>query len=96
MNRLTLVITSLLALVGTLSGCGTPSTPGMAPGHTPTYAAGYSDGCSSGNASQNPVAGTYRKDVKLFDSEKQYAEGWNAGYQNCQAAQIELLMRTNR
>ena len=66
----------------------------MGSGRTPTYAAGYSDGCSSGNASQNPVAGFYRKDVKRFDSEAQYAAGWTAGYQKCENAQIELLMRS--
>ena len=97
MNRFALVMTCLSTLLGSLSGCGTPiPTPCLGPGHTPTYVAGYNDGCSSGNASQNPVAGFYRQDVKMFDSDKQYAEGWNTGYKKCEDAQIKQLMRTIR
>ncbi len=92
MNRFALVATSLSTLLGSLSGCSVPN-PLMGPGHTPTYADGFNDGCSSGNASQNPVAGIYRKDIKRFDSEKQYAEGWTAGYKKCEDAQIAQLMK---
>ena len=92
MNRFALVATSLSTLLGGLSGCSV-SNPLMGPGHTPTYADGFNDGCSSGNASQNVVAGVYRKDIKRFDSEKQYAEGWTAGYKKCEDAQIAQLMK---
>ena len=90
MNRFALVATSLSTLLGSLSGCNTPN-PLMGPGHTPTYADGFNDGCSSGNASQN-VAYVYRKNIKRFDTEKQYAEGWTAGYQKCEDDQIQRLM----
>lgn len=92
MNRFALVATSLSTLLGSLSGCASSSNPLMGPGHTPDYAAGFNDGCSSGNASQN-VTYHYRKNIKRFDTEKQYAEGWTAGYQKCEDAQIAQLMK---
>lgn len=76
-------------LLSSLSGCGTPQNPLMPPGHTAIYEEGFNDGCSSGRVSQNPVVGWYRKDTKLFESDKQYAQGWNEGYQKCSNAQMQ-------
>ena len=72
-----------------LAGCGTPPNPLMGPGHTPDYAAGFNDGCASGRASQDPVAGFYTKNTKRFDTDKQYAEGWNSGFNKCSYQQME-------
>jgi len=87
MKQLALVTATIL-LVG-LSGCKTPPNELMGPGHTPMYADGFNDGCSSGRVTQNPVVGWYKKDTKLFESDKQYAQGWNEGYQKCSYAQMQ-------
>ena len=91
MNRFVLVAVSLSTLLGSLAGCASYSNP-LGPGHTPDYAAGFNDGCSSGNAAQN-LSYHYRKNIKRFETEKQYAEGWAAGYKKCEDAQIAQLMK---
>jgi len=80
---------TLLILLGTLSVCATPPNPLIASGHTPAYADGFNDGCQSGKASQKPVAGFYTRDTKRFDSDKQYEQGWTAGYWKCSYVQME-------
>ena len=87
MKQLALVTATIL--LGSLFGCKTPPNPLMGSGHTAMYTEGFNDGCSSGRVTQNPVVGWYTKDTKLFDSDKQYAQGWNEGYQKCSQAQME-------
>ncbi|HTN49981.1 MAG TPA: hypothetical protein VMK32_11170 [Burkholderiaceae bacterium] len=78
-----------IAIAVLLAGCGTPPpNPLMGSGHTPDYAAGFNDGCSSGKNSQDPVVGFYTKDAKRFETDKQYAEGWNAGFSKCANQQM--------
>src|SRR5262245_38858836 len=86
-TRQSLVI--VLAVAPGLSGCGTPPNPLMGSGHTPTYVAGFNDGCQSGRASQNPAAGMYTRNTQQFNADKQYAEGWNAGFSKCSYAEME-------
>jgi len=83
--------TFAISITVVLAGCGTPPpNPLMGSGHTPDYAAGFNDGCASGRAAQDPVAGFfYTKDVRRFDTDKQYAAGWNAGYSKCSYNQME-------
>ena len=79
---------ALLIFGAALAACSTPlPNPLMGSGHTPDYAAGWNDGCSSGKSSQNPVAGFFTKDQKQYDANKQYAEGWNSGFDKCSYAQ---------
>ncbi len=87
MKQLALVTAAML--LSSLSGCKTPPNPLMGPGHTPMYVEGFNDGCPSGRVSQDPVVAGYAKDTKIFNSDKQYAQGWNAGYQKCSNAQME-------
>jgi len=88
MKQFTLMTATML--LSSLSGCGTPPpNPLMPPGHTAIYAEGFNDGCSTGRVTRNPVVGWYRKDTKLFESDKQYAQGWNEGYQKCSYAQMQ-------
>ena len=90
MNLLTLKAATLATLLSGVSGCGTPPpNPLMGSGHTPAYADGFNDGCQSGRASQDPVAGFFTQNAKRFETDKQYAEGWKAGYQKCSYAQME-------
>jgi hypothetical protein len=89
MNRFARLAATLAMALGNLSGCATPPNPLMGSGHTPAYADGFNDGCQSGKASQDPVAAFYTKDTKRFDSDKQYAQGWAAGYQKCGYVQME-------
>jgi len=89
MKRISFIGTGLCALAA--AGCGTPPpNPLIGPGHTPDYVAGFNDGCASGRATQNAVAGFfYTKDVKRFEVDKQYAEGWNAGNDKCSYLQMQ-------
>jgi hypothetical protein len=89
MNRLMLLSAMFSIALGSVSGCTTSPSPMMGSGHTPAYADGFSDGCQSGRWVQNSVAGSQRKDVKRFDTDKQYAEGWTAGYKDCWNSQMQ-------
>jgi hypothetical protein len=81
---------SAVSMSATLIACGTPPpNPLMGSGHPPDYVAGWNDGCSSGKNSQNPVVGFYTKNQKQYDSDKQYAEGWNSGYNKCSYQQMQ-------
>lgn len=83
-------IASAVCSAAALIACGTPPpNPLMGPGHPPDYVAGFNDGCNSGKNVQNPVAGFYVKNQERYDSDKQYAEGWNSGYDKCSYQQMQ-------
>lgn len=72
---------TLLALLASVSACGTPET--KAPnvnlaGYPPVFRAGYVDGCNSARRPDSP-----KKDEERFKREPQYAAGWRDGHDIC-------------
>jgi len=50
-------------------------------GFSESYATGYDDGTNSGSlAGGNPYA-VFKKDPNRYDSDSQYRQGWNDGFQ---------------
>ncbi|MET1078589.1 MAG: hypothetical protein ABWY06_11290 [Pseudomonas sp.] len=76
---LSLVLTSLL------SGCQSTRETLLGQGYPPAFAEGFQDGCQSGQQAAGAISGGYRKNVPLYLSSAQYAEGWGDGFQQCQA-----------
>jgi hypothetical protein len=84
MNRFVHVVAAALSL-SVVAGCAGPTT---GQGRPPAYADGFNDGCQSGRAAQD-VLGRPRKDVRRFESDPQYAQGWSDGYRQCEYEQMQ-------
>jgi len=78
---------TLAALVTTLAlaACGSVRETMIERGFPPAYADGYADGCSSGKAAAGGLFDTTRKDTTRYDSDRQYAQGWDKGFQQCRS-----------
>jgi hypothetical protein len=86
MSRLTVAALSLLVVA--LAGCAAQTmSPGQ--GQTAAYADGFADGCRSGRAAQFSIADSYRKNASRFESDKDYAQGWAAGFERCEYEQMQ-------
>lgn len=71
----------LVAFAGLMfTGCVSTHDTLIKAGHDPAYADGFSDGEESGYfAARNPYC-RFTKDTHRFDSDSQYRQGWNDGY----------------
>ncbi len=66
-------------------------------GYPPSYADGFEDGCHSGKKAGGNMFDQFKKDVRRFQKDLQYAQGWSDGFRQCEAQQeaMERQMRTN-
>ncbi|HAQ88660.1 MAG TPA: hypothetical protein DCR78_19785 [Pseudomonas sp.] len=71
-----------------LTGCQNASELLVADEYPPAYADGFRAGCGSGRQAAGALA-QFRKDVPRYMDQPLYAEGWNDGYRQCQAMQID-------
>lgn len=84
------VRTTILIAALTLSGCVTPAQ--MVERHVAEVSAqpqafrdGYRDGCTSGYAAANYYEMRFTKDARRYDSDRQYAGGWEDGFRVCRS-----------
>ncbi|MCP1650770.1 hypothetical protein [Pseudomonas nitroreducens] len=80
--------TLILLCAALLGGCATTHETLIAQGYPPAYADGYDDGCGSGRQAAGAITGEFRKDVPRYLDEPKYAQGWNDGFQQCQAMRV--------
>jgi len=79
---------ALAFLVAVLASCaGQGAMNGQ--GQTGAYKDGFDDGCQSGRASAFSLDDRYKKNVSRFESDKQYAQGWSAGFDQCAFEQTQ-------
>jgi hypothetical protein len=83
-NVMSTLVAACAAVV--LAGC-VSSTPPALEGRPPAYVQGYKDGCASGKSVEGSVFYTYQKNIYLFESDKDYKEGWNDAYRQCRSKQ---------
>lgn len=50
-------------------------------GYDPSYSSGFADGESSGYVAAGHPYYRFTKDTKRFESDSQYRQGWNDGFQ---------------
>lgn len=76
-----------------LAGCGTAVSE--APAGPPNWKQGYADGCNSGYVSAGHPYYRYTKDVNRALNDKEYAMGWQDGFNRCQGsyAGTQRMMR---
>jgi hypothetical protein len=81
------VLLLLGALAPFLSGCMSEAELMTKEGYPPAYTHGYDDGCHSGKMAGGNMFEHMRKDVRRFDSDRDYRQGWNDGYESCEKQQ---------
>ncbi len=78
----------LLPLVGlSLSGCVSEKESMVREGYPAAYADGFEDGCHSGAQAGGSYFDQFKKDVRRFGTDKEYAQGWSDGFRQCETKQ---------
>ena len=92
--RLLFIASVVCGLVAT-SGCTSQKENMIKQGYPLSYADGFDDGCHSGNKAGGSMFDQFKKDVRRFEVDSQYAQGWSDGYRQCETEQ-EALQRQVR
>lgn len=77
----------LLSLI-VLTGCQSQQERLRAEGYPPAFAAGFEAGCGSGRQAAGGFGG-FHKDVVRYSTLPLYAQGWDDGFNQCQAMEEE-------
>ena len=95
--KLNTMILGTTALVGLLAfnGCASTSETMMQQGYGPDYSQGYGDGCDSGRKAGGSMFDQFKKDVRRYDSNYKYREGWDDGYKECRSEEKQLMKNIN-
>ena len=93
----TLVVTSTAAVFSliALSGCSTNTRGDMIKaGYPASYAEGFDDGCHSGKQAGGSYFDKFKKDVRRFEADSKYAQGWSDAFRKCESRQEALDRQT--
>ena len=77
-----------------LSGCATQSETMKSQGYPAAYAEGFEDGCHSGKKAGGSYFDQFKKDVRRFNSDGDYAQGWSDAFRQCETEEEALERRT--
>ena len=92
--RVTVVAIAASCLLQT-TGCVSQKEAMIKEGYPLSYAEGFDDGCHSGNQAAGSVFDQFKKDVRRFNNDGQYAQGWSDGFRQCESQQ-EAIQRQTR
>jgi hypothetical protein len=76
------------------SGCATQKETMIKEGYPLGYAEGFDDGCHSGKQAGGSMFDQFKKDVKRFEADTQYAQGWSDGFRQCESEQEAIERQT--
>ena len=91
-NLLLIVATASCLIL--LSGCVTQKETMIKQGYPLSYAEGFDDGCHSGNKAGGSLFDQFKKDVRRFESDTKYAQGWSDGFRQCESQQESIQRQT--
>jgi hypothetical protein len=75
----------VLIFLSVMTGCGPVGEQVMIQNAQGAgYSQGYGDGCASGRHAAGSVEAVAAKDTMLYLNDKQYKEGWDMGYKECE------------
>jgi len=75
MKQITYIVSIIFSLpVIALSGCATQGETMKSQGYPAPYAEGFEDGCHSGNKAGGSYFDQFKKDVRRFNSDSDYAQ----------------------
>ncbi len=66
------------------SGCVSQKDNMIKQGYPLPYADGFDDGCHSGKKAGGSMFDQFKKDVRRFEADSQYAQGWSDGFRECE------------
>ncbi len=90
-SKIITVAGTAILTIGLLSGCASTADNMRAQGYGPDYSQGYGDGCDSGRKAGGSMFDQFKKNVRLYDSNYKYQEGWDDGYKECRSEEKEML-----
>ncbi len=92
-NRLFWV--TIICVVVFLPGCASQRDTMLKEGYSRSYVDGFDDGCHSGKKAGGSMFDQFKKDVRRFNGDPQYAQGWSDGFRQCETEQeaMERQMR---
>ena len=93
-------ITSAVAMTLTtscflLAGCASQKETMIKQGYPLAYTEGFEDGCHSGKKAGGNLFDQFKKDVRRFEADNQYAQGWSDAFRQCESEQ-EAIQRQTR
>ena len=77
-----------------LSGCVSQRETMIEQGYPESYADGFEDGCHSGSKAGGNLFEQFREDVRRFDVDDDYAQGWSDAFRQCETEQEALDRQT--
>jgi len=86
---------SVICGVIVLAGCASRKESMLKQGYPRSYVDGFDDGCQSGKKAGGSMFDQFKKDVRRFQSDSQYAQGWSDGFRQCETEE-EALERQMR
>ena len=86
---------TVISIIVILSGCVSQKESMIKQGYPLAYADGFDDGCHSGKKAGGSMFDQFKKDVRRFEKDNQYAQGWSDGFRQCETEQ-EALQRQIR
>lgn len=73
-----------------LSGCVSQKESMIKEGFPVAYADGFDDGCHSGKKAGGNMFEQFKKDVRRFENDREYAQGWSDGFRQCETEEENL------
>ena len=70
-----------------LAGCESQREQLLEQGYPVSYADGFEDGCHSGKRAGGALFEDFKKDVRRFERDKRYAQGWSDAFRQCESEQ---------
>ncbi len=85
----------VLILIMAISGCMSQKEIMIEQGYPLSYADGFDDGCHSGKKAGGYLFDEFKKDVRRFNSDRDYAQGWSDAFRQCET-EVEASQRMMR
>jgi len=78
-----------------ISGCMSQKDTMIKQGYPLAYVDGFDDGCHSGKKAGGNMFDQFKKDVRRFQYDSQYAQGWSDAFRLCES-EVEAAARNMR
>lgn len=88
-TRQLLIVSTALSLFA-ISGCVSQKESMVKQGYPLAYADGFDDGCHSGKKAGGSFFDQFKKDVRRFNKDAQYSQGWSDGFRQCETEEESL------
>ena len=95
MNNKIVICIAMVGIIFTLSGCVNHEARLIKAGYPPSYAKGWAEGDESAAAAERVMGYYWKKDVRLYDADSQYKQGWDDGFAAGRANQESIRSSLN-